>query len=70
MNYVSAVKLWYAGSQGRKSLDTEEPFDLIVCKAGKKITDGFIFCLSPSQITEGIRGVWQLLLPPPFPICY
>lgn len=36
MNYVSAVKLWYAGSQRRKSLDTEEPFGLIVCKAGKK----------------------------------
>lgn len=36
MNYVSAVKLWYAGSRGGQGLEMEEPFVLMVCKAGKE----------------------------------
>lgn len=34
MNYISAVKLWYAGSWGGQGLEMEEPFELMVCKVG------------------------------------
>lgn len=53
---------------GGHGSEIEEPFGLMVGKAGKKkVTDGFMNLAEPNQVTEGMRGAEQV--PPTLAFC-